>query len=118
MIHVFACEKLFPGVILFHLCILCWEQLYNHFIVRWKKKLFQKKFYLTEVNRQNTFFNTSEQKTNLHAMWVILQRCNFTPKDFFYLIFTLDKAEQQRKGMELKEDVEEKDIKHIGKMFW
>ena len=36
---------------------------------------------------------------------------------FFYLIFTLDKAEQQRKGMELKEDGEEKDIKHIGKMF-
>ena len=51
-------------------------------------------------------------------MWVILQRCNFTPRDFFYLIFTLDKAEQQRKGMELKEDGEEKDIKHIGKMFW
>ena len=51
-------------------------------------------------------------------MWVILQRCNFTPRDFFYLIFNLDKAEQQRQGMELKEDREEKDIKHIGKMFW
>ena len=45
-------------------------------------------------------------------------KIHFCFQIYFLSGFTPGKAEQPQHGMELKEQGEEKDVKHLGKMFW